>query len=196
MWQSRLTGETHRNGSFKIQASDGGAQLVLEGSRPLQVSLPAFGAGGWGSMDVFFQGLKSSPRPNLPAEDPLPPAPVKELPGLPSSPTIPDVERSPDNSPIILAKPEKRQLPHVLPSENSWGKPAPAEQPAMINPKIWKCACGSENAGQFCPKCGSEKPTIVGDRSVPIQPIYCKQCGAMISNNASFCRSCGTKVSR
>jgi hypothetical protein len=32
MWQSRLPGETHRNGSFKIKAGGGETQLVLEGA--------------------------------------------------------------------------------------------------------------------------------------------------------------------
>jgi hypothetical protein len=58
-------------------------------------------------------------------------------------------------------------------SENSGRKPAPDKQPAMINPKTWKCACGSENTGQFCPKCGSKKPApVVEQKSAPAQPSF------------------------
>lgn len=194
MWQSRLPGEPPRNGSFKIQAGDGGTQLVLEGNRPFQVSLPGFGAADWGSMDAFYQGMNSSRQPNPPAADP--PPPVQGLPVPPAPPNIPDVERSPDSTPTILAKPAKRQTPPApLPSENAGRKPAPAEQPAMINPETWQCACGSKNTGQFCTKCGSEKlATFVEQKSAPAQPTVCRQCGGVLSIGARFCRNCGIEV--
>jgi hypothetical protein len=192
MWQSRLPGGDNRSGSFKIQAGEGGTQLLLEGSRPLQVSLPGFEAAGWGSMEAFYKGLNSKRQPNPPAADPLPPAPVQRLPVLPPSPKLPDVERTPK----IPAKPQKHQIPPVpLPSETRERKPAPVQRPAVIDLNSWKCACGSLNTGQFCPKCGSEKPVpVVEHKSAPAQPSYCKQCGKVLSIGARFCRNCGTKV--
>jgi hypothetical protein len=195
MWQSRLPGETNRSGSFKIKASDGGTLLVLEGSRPLQVSLPGFGAAAWGSLGALYQGLNSSRQPDSPAADP-PPPPVQGLPVLPSPPNIADGELSPDATPTILAKPAKRQTsPVPLPSENAGRKPVPGEQPAMINPKPWKCACGSKNTGQFCPKCGSKKlAPVIEQKSAPAQPSFCRRCGKVLSSGARFCRNCGTEV--
>lgn len=194
MWHSRVPGEVNRNGSFKIQASDGGMQLVLEGSRPLQISLPGFVAAAWGSMDAFHQGLNSSRQPNPLAT--APPPPVQGLPVPPSPPNIPDGELSPDATPTILARPARRQTPPVpQPSENSTRKLAPGEQPAMINPQIWQCACGSKNAEQFCPKCGSENPASVAvQKSAPAQPTVCRQCGGVLSIGAKFCRNCGTEA--
>ena len=196
MWHSRVPGEADRNGSFKIQAGDGGTQLVLEGSHPLQVSLPALGATSWGSLDAFYQKLNNSRQPNPPAAAPIPPPPAQGLPVLPSSPNIPDVELSLDATPTILAKPFKLQTPPVpLPSENSGRKLTPSEQPAMINPEVWQCTCGSKNAGQFCPKCGSEKPApVVAQKSAPAQPTYCRQCGGVLSIGARYCRNCGTEA--
>lgn len=196
MWNSRVSGEAYRNGSFKIQAGDGGTQLVLEGSHPLQVSLPLFEAASWGSLDAFYQALDSRRQPNPLAIDPPPPPPAQGLPVLPSSPSITDVELSLDAPPTILAKPFKFQAPPVpLPSENSGRKPAPAEQPAMTHPEAWQCACGSKSAGQFCPKCGSEKPApVVAQKSAPAQPAVCRQCGGVLSIGARFCRNCGTET--
>lgn len=158
MWHSRVPGESDRNGSFKIQAGKGGTQLVLEGSRSLQISLPALGAAAWGSMDTFYQTLNSSRQPNQPEAAQLPPSPVQGLPVPPSSPNIPAVESSPQ----IPANPAKLQIPPVaLPSKNPRRKPAPGKQAAVIDPKSWKCACGRLNTEQFCPKCGSKRPTPV-----------------------------------
>ncbi len=196
MWQSRLPGETSRNGSFQIQAADSGAQLLLEGARPLQVSLPGFEAAAWGAMDAFYQELNSRHEPDSPQEESPPPPPVQGLPVLPPSPNPPEAAPSPDTNSTILAKPSRRQIPSApLPSENSARKPAPDEQPAMIHPKTWKCSCGSKNTGPFCPKCGSKKPApVVKKRSTPAQPTVCKQCGGVLSIGARFCRNCGAEV--
>lgn len=44
----------------------------------------------------------------------------------------------------------------------------------------WKCACGAQAAGNFCPECGSPKP----------DGWNCS-CGAV--NQGKFCTNCGTK---
>ena len=196
MWHSQVSGETDRNGSFTIQIGEGGTQLVLEGSRPLQVSLPALGEAAWGSLEAFHQGLNSLRRPDPPTVAPTQPPPVQGLPVHAAPANIPDVELSPDAAPTTLAKPVKRQtLPVPLPSENARGKPVPGEQPAMINPEIWQCACGSKNAERFCPKCGSEKPTPVSvKKGALVQPTVCRQCGGALSIGARFCRNCGTEA--
>ena len=45
----------------------------------------------------------------------------------------------------------------------------------------WKCACGSENNGNFCPMCGAKKPT----------DWKCPACGQ--ENKGKFCSNCGHK---
>jgi ribosomal protein L40E len=196
MWQSRLPGETHHNGSFKIKAGGGETQLVLEGDRPLQVSLPVIAAAAWGSMDGFSQGLNNIHQPNPPPTDPPSSLPVQELLVHSFPPFIPDVDLSPDATRTIIAKPKKHKpLPVPLHSENSGRKPALDKQPAMIKPKTWNCACGSENTRQFCPKCGSERPApVVKQKSAPAQPAFCRKCGKVLSIGARFCRNCGTEV--
>ena len=116
----------------------------------------------------------------------------------PSQRGIPDVELSTDTTPTILARPAKHQIPSVpLPVQNTGRQLAPVEQPAMINPGKWQCACGRMNAGQFCPACGREKPAPVAvQKSAPAQPIVCKQCGGVLSIGVRFCRNCGTEVMR
>jgi membrane protease subunit (stomatin/prohibitin family) len=47
----------------------------------------------------------------------------------------------------------------------------------------WKCSCGAENQGNFCPQCGNKKP-------VPAAGWTCS-CGAQCTGN--FCSQCGTK---
>lgn len=45
----------------------------------------------------------------------------------------------------------------------------------------WKCTCGSESVGNFCPNCGSQRPQI--------QAWYCTTCGHRSCWN--FCGNCG-----
>ena len=196
LWQSRVPGEADRNGPFKIQTGDGGTQLVLEGSRPLQVSLPGFEPAAWGTMDDFYQGLNSHRPPDSIAAVSSPPTQVQELPIPTSPPSVPDVEFSPDAAPTILARPARQQTASVtLPSEHSGRKPAPIKQPKMTQPDIWQCTCGNQNAGQVCLKCGKEKPAAAtAQKSAPAQPTVCRQCGGVLSIGARFCRKCGTKV--
>ena len=46
----------------------------------------------------------------------------------------------------------------------------------------WKCGCGKENNGKFCPECGSKKP----------EAIKCTSCGHLITGQKpKFCPECG-----
>ena len=58
-------------------------------------------------------------------------------------------------------------------------QPAPAQQPAE---GAWKCACGAEASGKFCPECGASKPEESG---------WTCACGAV--NKGKFCNECGAK---
>ena len=48
---------------------------------------------------------------------------------------------------------------------------------------MWKCECGAENTGNFCPKCGKPKP------EVPASTTWVCACGA--ENDGNFCTKCG-----
>lgn len=58
---------------------------------------------------------------------------------------------------------------------------APQQPPVQKN--TWKCACGAEATGKFCPECGSPKP-------VESNGWVCS-CGAV--NKGKFCSECGAK---
>ena len=64
--------------------------------------------------------------------------------------------------------------------------PQPAPQPAApaaAPAGSWKCACGAEATGKFCPECGAIKPEeAVG---------WTCACGAV--NKGRFCAECGAK---
>jgi Putative virion core protein (lumpy skin disease virus) len=52
---------------------------------------------------------------------------------------------------------------------------------AQAKPKdTWKCSCGNESTGQFCPACGSKKPESW-------------QCACGTENSGNFCSRCGEK---
>lgn len=59
-----------------------------------------------------------------------------------------------------------------------------AQQAAQPAPKAgtWKCACGCETGGRFCPECGSPKPQAQG---------WSCSCGSV--NKGKFCPECGAK---
>ena len=63
--------------------------------------------------------------------------------------------------------------------------PAPAQTQAPVNQtttsNTWKCSCGSEATGNFCPECGSKRPELGWTCS----------CGSV--NKGKFCTNCGTK---
>ncbi len=62
---------------------------------------------------------------------------------------------------------------------------APAQTQAPVNQtttsNTWKCSCGSEATGNFCPECGSKRPELGWTCS----------CGSV--NTGKFCTNCGTK---
>ena len=51
-------------------------------------------------------------------------------------------------------------------------------------PEGWTCACGSVNSGNFCPNCGAKRPT----------DTECPQCGKSLDAGAKFCPECGKKI--
>ena len=63
--------------------------------------------------------------------------------------------------------------------------PASAQTQAPVNQtttsNTWKCSCGSEATGNFCPECGSKRPELGWTCS----------CGSV--NKGKFCTNCGTK---
>lgn len=87
----------------------------------------------------------------------------------------------------------QNQQPAAAPSGNTWkcacgadvsGNFCPqcgAKKPEVNNSQAWKCAkCGAQATGKFCPECGSPKPSEDG--------WTCK-CGAV--NKGKFCSQCG-----
>ncbi len=50
----------------------------------------------------------------------------------------------------------------------------------------WKCSCGSTATGNFCPQCGSKKPT-----PQPAAGSWRCACGTTVTGN--FCPNCGAK---
>jgi ribosomal protein L40E len=194
-WRSLRPGEEDHGGLFSIEDSKSGKMLVVDtGLKKQQIALPDTEGLIWGDVASFLQSVQDEkPQQPEPPETQLAPASPVPVP----QPSVSNVELPPDAHPTILAKPVKRQpLPVMpLPSKNAKSKPALGEQSAKINPEIWQCACGSRNAGLFCPKCGSEKPTpVVVQKSTPVQPTFCRQCGEVLTPGARFCRNCGTET--
>ena len=54
---------------------------------------------------------------------------------------------------------------------------------------VWYCPdCGTRNEGNFCVKCGKERP-------MSFEPFYCSKCGAKIEDpDIIFCPKCGNKL--
>lgn len=219
-WQSRESDKANHNGSFRIQASEGGMQLLIEGSRPLQLFLPELQPDAWGSMDTFYQNLiKSQPPKTL--NDSVIASYEHEKTVPPDAHDLPDVNISPNDAPTILAQPKRQQqatstpssensdsAPTILanstrqkntsmipPTETSDKRPLPTEQPTQTQPDVWQCTCGNTNIGPVCLKCGKEKPvTSSAKESNAVQSTVCKVCGKEISIGAKFCRHCGSEV--
>lgn len=61
-------------------------------------------------------------------------------------------------------------------------QPVQAEHQPM-QAGTWKCTCGAEAAGNFCPECGAAKPADGGG--------WTCTCGAV--NKGKFCTNCGAK---
>lgn len=53
----------------------------------------------------------------------------------------------------------------------------------------WKCACGQENAGNFCMQCGAKKP----QPAPPPPPAGAWTCACGQENTGNFCPNCGKK---
>ena len=60
----------------------------------------------------------------------------------------------------------------------------PVQQPVQRT-DTWKCACGAEVSGKFCPECGTKKP-----EPKPANSWTCV-CGTVVTGN--FCPECGSK---
>lgn len=58
----------------------------------------------------------------------------------------------------------------------------PVQQPQQPAGASWRCSCGSENTGKFCPVCGSPKPQDSSWKCV---------CGS--ENTGKFCPNCGAR---
>ena len=56
-------------------------------------------------------------------------------------------------------------------------------QQPKAQPSAWKCSCGAETTGKFCPECGSPKPAENNG--------WVCSCGAV--NKGKFCSECGAK---
>ena len=57
-----------------------------------------------------------------------------------------------------------------------------AQQQQQAQANGWKCSCGAEVTGNFCPNCGAKKPESNGWKC---------SCGAEVTGN--FCSNCGAK---
>ena len=60
-----------------------------------------------------------------------------------------------------------------------------AQQPAAPAAGTWKCACGADVSGNFCPNCGAKKP-----EPKPAGDSWTCKCGATVSGK--FCPECGS----
>jgi membrane protease subunit (stomatin/prohibitin family) len=60
---------------------------------------------------------------------------------------------------------------------------AQQSQQSAPHADTWKCSCGADAHGNFCPECGAKKPAADG--------WTCPKCGAI--NKGKFCTECGEK---
>ena len=59
---------------------------------------------------------------------------------------------------------------------------APERPSASGSTDTWRCSCGAESSGNFCPNCGAKKPAEEG---------WTCACGSV--NKGKFCPNCGAK---
>ena len=55
-----------------------------------------------------------------------------------------------------------------------------------VSGNTWKCSCGTETDGNFCPNCGSPRPVA--------KKAFCPNCGKEVSGDAKFCPNCGKAI--
>ena len=131
-WQSRESEKVDHNGYFRTQASDGGMQLLIEGSRPLQLFLPELQPDAWGSMDTFYQSLIKSQPPKTPMEVSSP-SQEQGKSTHPKPTSMPDVDFSSNDAPTILARPKKQQNTYVtMISDNPEGEISMDSAPQIL----------------------------------------------------------------
>lgn len=71
---------------------------------------------------------------------------------------------------------------------------------ATANDGTWTCTCGMTSIGNFCPKCGSQKPKIPvtpPQNSMANKKRFCPKCGLDVSDraiNLKFCPQCGREI--
>ena len=60
---------------------------------------------------------------------------------------------------------------------------APQQSAPQGGADSWKCSCGANASGKFCPECGKPKPAAGG--------FWTCSCGTQ--NKGKFCSNCGSK---
>lgn len=71
-------------------------------------------------------------------------------------------------------------------------------EPVKMEPvtkNTWKCSCGAENVGKFCPECGAKKPenkTWICSCGNTNTGKFCSECGKERPEQSSWVCECGT----
>ena len=82
-----------------------------------------------------------------------------------------------------------------------------AQQQQQAQANGWKCSCGADVTGNFCPDCGAKKPESNGWKcscGAEVTGNFCSNCGAKkpsdewtcscgTTNKGNFCANCGNK---
>ena len=82
-----------------------------------------------------------------------------------------------------------------------------AQQQQQAQANAWKCSCGADVTGNFCPNCGAKKPESNGWKcscGADVTGNFCPNCGAKKPsdewtcscgsvNKGNFCANCGNK---
>ena len=64
-----------------------------------------------------------------------------------------------------------------------------------VSKNTWKCSCGAENVGKFCPECGAKKPenkTWICSCGNTNTGKFCSECGKERPDQSSWVCECGT----
>ena len=70
------------------------------------------------------------------------------------------------------------------PAQAGANQTAPTQNQETPKADTWKCACGTENTGNFCSECGNKKP----------EENVCPNCKAKVEETDKFCPECGQKL--